>query len=215
MSFMKIEAQQIFYAVIEQAINRYIELDPDFSQKLTPLYGSIIEVQLSGLGLGLFLRTDAKGIICQGDFDGESDCCIKGTPIGLMKMTLGEKGSQTKGLFSGEVEITGDIQLGQKMKQVLDSIEIDWEEHVSHIVGDVAAYRLGQVVKQGNSWFKESAQQIRENIRDYFIYESEDVPQPAEVNGYVSQVDNLRDDVARAEARIQKIHQNLDEKQVK
>ncbi len=210
MSFMKIEAQQVCLALLEQAINHYIELDPEYSQKLTPLYGSIIEIELLGLGLRLYLRTDSHGIICQGSLDGEPDCSIKGTPIGLMKMTLSEKSAQTKGLFAGEVEILGDIQLGQKMNQVLDSIEIDWEEHLSHLTGDIVAYRTGQFVKQGFAWMKDSTQQMRENVRDYFIYESEDLPQPNEVNNFVSQIDTLRDDVARAEARLHKIFQKIE-----
>jgi len=209
MSFMKIEAQQACYAVLEQAINRYLELDPDYQQKLAPLYGTIIEIELLGVGVRVYLRTDKQGIICQRQLEGEPDCVIKGTPISLMKMILAEKGSQTKSLFSGDVEISGNIQLGQKMKQVLDSIDIDWEEHLSHITGDVVAYRVGQVVKQGVGWFQESTQQMRENLRDYFIYESEAVPQPAEVNSFVTQVDMLRDDVARAEARIQQLHHKL------
>lgn len=205
MSFMKIEAQQLLYALLEQAINRYLKLDPDYTQKLTPLYGSIIEIQLLGLGIQVYLKTDDKGIICQSQIEGEADCVIKGTPIGLMKMTLADQSSQTKGLFSGEVEISGDVQLGQRMNKVLDSIEIDWEEHLSHITGDIVAYRLGQAVKHSASWMKDSAQQMRENLRDYFIYESEDLVQPSEVNSFVSQVDTLRDDVARAEARLAKI----------
>jgi ubiquinone biosynthesis protein UbiJ len=209
MSFMKIEVQQACLALLEQAINRYIELDPDYSQKLAPLYGSIIEIELTGIGLRIYLRTDSKGIICQGSLEGEPDCVIKGTPIGLMKMSLGEKGTQTKGLFSGEVEISGDIQLGQKMNQVLDSIDIDWEEHLSHITGDVVAYRVGQVFKQSFAWMQESTQQMRDNVRDYFIYESEDVPHPTEVNQFVTQIDTLRDDVARAEARLQEIVQKM------
>ncbi|MFV2060328.1 MAG: SCP2 domain-containing protein [Gammaproteobacteria bacterium] len=215
MSFMKIEAQQACLALLEQAINRYIELDPDYSQKLAPLYGSIIEIELSGLGLKLYLRTDSKGIMCQGDLDAEPDCVIKGTPIGLMKMTMGEKGTHTKGLFSGEVEIAGDIQLGQKMKQVLDSIEIDWEEHLSHITGDVIAYRAGQLVKHGLGWLQDSNQQMRDNLRDFFIYESEDVPHPGEVDNFVTQIDTLRDDVARAEARLQKLFQKIEDNPVK
>ncbi len=211
MSFMKIEAQQACLALLEQAINRYIELDPDYSQKLVPLYGSIIEIELTGIGLRIYLRTDSKGIICQGSFEGEADCVIKGSPIGLLKMSLGEKGAQTKGLFSGEVEISGDILLGQKMKQVLDSIDIDWEEHLSHITGDVVAYRVGQAVKQGFSWMKDNTQQMQANVRDYFIYESEDVPHPGEVNNFVSQIDTLRDDVARAEARLQKIFHKIED----
>lgn len=211
MSFMKIEAQQLFYAMLEQAINRYIELDPDYSQKLTPLYGSIIEIELMDTALRLYLRTDKKGIICQSFIDGEADCVIKGTPIGLMKMTLGDPATQSKGLFSGEVEIIGDIQLGQKMKQVLDSIEIDWEEHLSHITGDVLAYRFGQLFKQGFGWMQESTQQMSETVRDYLIYESEDVPQAAEVTNFVMQIDTLRDDVARAEARLQKIFHQLED----
>lgn len=215
MSFMKIEAQQAFYAVLEQAINRYLELDPDYKQKLTPLYDSIIEIELLGLGLRIYCRTDNKGIICQGQLEGEPDCVITGTPISLMKMTLAEKGAQTQGLFSGEVEITGDIQLGQKMKQVLDSIEIDWEEHLSHITGDVIAYRVGQVVKQGVGWFQESTQLMRENLREYFIYESEDLPQTVDVNNFIKQVDTLRDDVARTEARLQKIFHILENNSTK
>ncbi len=210
MSFLKIEAQQAFYALLEQAINRYLELDPDYSFKLTPLYGSIIEIRLHGLGFVVFLRTDSKGIMCQNQFDGEPDCVIEGTPLGLLKMTVsldGDKSAQTKGLFSGEVAITGDVQLGQKMSSVLDSIEIDWEEHVSHITGDVVAYRLGQIVKHGANWMQDSTQQLRDNLRDYLIYESDDLPEPAEVQQFIMQVDSLRDDVARAEARIQKIQQ--------
>ncbi len=212
MSFLKIEAQQAFYAILEQAINRYLELDPDYSLKLTPLYGSIIEIKLRGLGFVVFLRTDSKGILCQSHFDGEPDCVIEGTPLGLLKMTVtldGDKSAQTKGLFSGEVEINGNVQLGQKMSQVLDSIEIDWEEHVSHITGDVVAYRLGQIVKHGANWMQESAQHLRDNLRDYLIYESDDLPEPLEVQQFIMQVDTLRDDVAREEARIQKIQQYL------
>ncbi len=215
MSFMKIEAAQAFYAVLEQTINRYLELDPDYSQKLAPLYGSIIEVELMGLGLRVYCRTDNKGIICQSQLEGEADCVIKGTPLGLLKMTLGENAAQTKGLFSGEVVISGDLQLGQKMKQVLDSIEIDWEEHLSHITGDIVAYRVAQASKLGLSWMQQGAQQMRDNLRDYFVYESQDIPQPAEINNFIAQVDVLRDDVARAAARLQKIlnkveHQHSD-----
>ncbi|VAW92155.1 Protein YigP (COG3165) clustered with ubiquinone biosynthetic genes [hydrothermal vent metagenome] len=210
MSFMKIEARQAFYAILEQAINRYLELDPDYTQKLTPLYGSIIEIELTGLGLRVYLRTDRNGIICQGQLEGEPDCAIKGTPIGLLKMTVAEKTAQTKGLFSGEVAFTGNVQLGQKMKQVLDSIEIDWEEHLSHITGDVVAYRLGQATRLGFSWMQQGAQQMRDNVRDYFVYESQDIPLPAEINHFIAQVDTLRDDVARSQARIQKILHNLE-----
>ena len=46
MSFMKIEAQQMVYVLLEQAINRYLELDPDYKQKLAPLFDSIIEIKL-------------------------------------------------------------------------------------------------------------------------------------------------------------------------
>jgi len=212
---MKIEAQQLVYALLEQAINRYLELDPDYSQKLSPLYGSTIAINLQGLDLMVFLRTDSKGIICQSHIESEADCVISGTPIGLLKMTMAPQDSQTKGLFSGEVDISGDIQLGQKMQKVLESIEIDWEEHLSHITGDIVAYRVAQVAKNGASWLQHSAQQMSDNIRDYFIYESEDLVQPDEVHSFVSQIDSLRDDVARAEARIAKIQVNLSDNQIK
>ncbi|GMR16912.1 MAG: SCP2 sterol-binding domain-containing protein [Gammaproteobacteria bacterium] len=207
MSQLPVELQQAALAILETAINQTLQLDEHASEKLQPLEGSIIGVELKGVGLVIYFRTDSQGIMLQASLEGEPDCLIRGTPIALMKMTLSEQ--QTSGLFSGEVEIIGDTELGQKMQRVLDSIEIDWEEHLSHLVGDVLAYKFVHTAQQGKQWLMESVTQVAENMTDYLRFEQQNVPIPGDVNEFITDTDKFRDDTARIEARVNRLQEKL------
>lgn len=207
MSAIPVELQQAALAVLETAINQTLQLDEHATQKLQPLLGSIIGIELKGIGMLIYFRTDAQGVQLQGFLEGEPDCLIRGTPIGLIKMSIDSK--QTSGLFTGEVEIIGDVELGQKMKRVLDSIEIDWEEHLSHIVGDVLAYHLANSAKRGKQWFSEATSQVASSITDFLQYEQENVPVPEEVYEFINSTDKFRDDTARLAARVNRLQETL------
>lgn len=194
-------------AGLEIALNRYLGLDEDTLARLAPLSGKLIAVELRGLGVTLHMVPHAGGIQLLGNYQGTPDTTISGTPITLARVGYGrDRGA----LFAGEVEIRGDVALGQRFEAVLQDIDIDWEEQLSHLVGDVAAHQVGRVVRDTLAWSAKSADSLGRDLGEYLQEESRQLPRREEVDAFLAAVDGLRDDVDRLEARVKRLHTRLD-----
>lgn len=196
----------LFLAGLEIAINRYLAMDAAGLARLGELNGKVIAVELRGLDLTLTMAPHGGGIQLLKDYAGTPDTLISGTPLALARVGAGgDRGA----LFSGEVEIRGDVPLGQRFEAVLREIDIDWEEQLSQVVGDVAAHQVGNLVRDTLAWGTKSADTLRRDLSEYLQEESRQVPHPAEVEAFVAAVDTLRDDTARLEARIKRLRDRI------
>ena len=196
-------------AVLETAINQVISLDPDTVQRLHTLQGKVIALELQGLNVCLYLIPKERGLNVFGHYEGEADTVLRGTPVAMAKMGLAREAGDV--LFAGEVEITGDVQLGQQFRDILDGLDIDWEEHLSHITGDIVAHKLGNLVRGVVKWGKDTANTLSRDAAEYFQEESRDLPNPGEVESFLKAVDTVRSDVDRLQARIARLKKRLEE----
>ncbi len=191
------------FATLEQLLNQAIRLDPETPKRLSPLHGRVIELQLVGLGLSLFLIPEPNGIQLFSAFEGEADCTLRGTPLDLSRM----RGSQesTNQLFRGSVEISGDSHLAQQFGDFLAGLDIDWEEQLSKLTGDVIAHEIGNATRGLLSWGRSQTQTFEQNLQEYLQEELRLTPSRLEIDPFFSEVDRLRDDVERLEARIARL----------
>ena len=194
-------------AGLEMALNRYLSLDADTLARLAALSGKVIAVELRGLGVTLIMVPHAGGIQLLGDYRGTPDTVISGTPISLARTGYGkDRGA----LFAGEVEIRGDVTVGQRFEAVLREIDIDWEEQLSRLVGDVAAHQVGRLVRDTVAWGAKSADSLGRDVSEYLQEESRQVPQRDEVDAFLAAVDGLRNDVERLEARVKRLQARIE-----
>jgi ubiquinone biosynthesis protein UbiJ len=105
----------------------------------------------------------------------------------------------------GSLDITGDAYTAHRFKQMLNYAKPDIEEELSQVIGDVAAHHAGEFARGFRDWARDARTTIGSNIREYLQEESRDVPSRYEVERFASNVDSLRDDVARLEARINRL----------
>lgn len=189
-------------AALEQAINGYLALDPASRGRLAGLAGRVIAIELRGTPLTLHLRGTDAGIQLMGDYDGEVDTTLSGAPFSLLRMGLGDA---REALFKGDVEIRGNVELGQEFKRILDGIDIDWEEHLSHLAGDVVAHQVGTLFRDLKAFIRRGAEVIGRDASDYLRFEKEMLPLKEEVEEFLSGIDTLRSDVDRLEARIKRL----------
>jgi len=189
-------------AGLEITLNRYLRLDPDTLTRLAGLTGKLIAVKLRGLGITLYMAPHGGGIQLLRDYDGSPDAVISGTPVSLARVGLGEERGL---LFAGEVEICGDVTLGQRFEAILRDIDIDWEEHLSRLVGDVAAHQVGNLVRDAFNWGAKSVDSLCRDITEYLQEESRYLPHRDEVDKFLAAVDVLRNDVERLEARVKRL----------
>jgi ubiquinone biosynthesis protein UbiJ len=194
--------KQLLLGAFESALNAALHLDPYTVRRLGSLAGKVVAVELHGVNLTLFLALQTDRIEVRGEHAGAADARLSGTPLAFAR--LGLSGDRAA-LHSGDVQISGDTDLGQKLRDILAAMDIDWEEHLSRFTGDVVAHQAGNAARASQRWAQQSSAALLQDAGEYLKYERELLPDRAQVETFIQQVDVLRDDVERLEARVQRL----------
>ncbi len=197
-----------FTTVAEKLLNQALHLDPATTPLLKKLSGKIITIELIGVGWQFSFLPDKQSIIVLSDYHGDSHAQVTGAPFTLLRLLLDDSVNLTN---SPDVKIVGDIHTVQQFAKLFKTLDIDWEEQLSHYLGDVAAHSLGNLARQSQIYAKTGTSTFQQNVQEYVQEELRYLPTADEINHFLEFIDILRDDVARLEARISRL-QKISEK---
>lgn len=189
---------------LESAFNRYLLLDPAAGGRLAGLEGRVIALELRGLDLMLVFRVQGQGIAFIDEPVLTPDTVLRGTPLGIARLGLG-RGNTTGTLFSGDVEIAGDVETGQAFKAVLDAIDIDWEEQLSRFTGDMLAHQMGNAARHAGRWLDHARLTLERDLSEYLQEELRVVPTRIEIENLIEDIGRLGMDTDRLEARLRRL----------
>jgi ubiquinone biosynthesis protein UbiJ len=199
-------APYLVTAPIEQAVNAYLALDAGSPDKLADIEGKVVELDLQGPpNLKLYFIPELGKLRVTGYCDQAADAVIRATPLALTRMALSDSADQS--LFGNGVTLLGDTGLATRIQTLLANADIDWEEHLSHIVGDIAAHQIGRGARGLLDWGKQVLQTAQMNSDEYLHEELRATPLRREVDDFMNDVDKLRADVERAAARMNRLLQ--------
>ncbi len=198
--------------MLESLLNRVLARDPETLARLGALQGRVVAVEFDGVSISgeplrLYLLPHAGGIQILTRYHGSADTVLSGTPLALATMR-GEAGA-TRRLFSGEVRIDGDIELGQRFKRILDGLDIDGEEWLAGYVGDGVAHHSGRALRGARQWLQASAATLGQDLSEYLRYEAALLVDRPETEDFFDAVDRLRSDVDRLTARVARLTRRL------
>lgn len=190
-------------AVLEDVVNRLLRLDPDTLARLGEFDGKCIGLRLAGddRDVEFFLFPSAAGFRVRTTHDTAPDVTIRGDVPVFTRLVFG--GSPTT--RAGELQIGGDIELGQDFQRVLRALDVDWEERTAHVVGDIAAHRLGRVARGLRAWARQSGEYLRQDVREYLQEESRLLAKRESMDRFLGAVDTLRADTDRLEQRLTRL----------
>jgi ubiquinone biosynthesis protein UbiJ len=193
---------------LEALLNRYLRLDPAIGSRMATLSGRCIGIALSGLDLTLYVFPDEHGIQLRDHTEGGPDTVLRGTPLGMAGLGIG--GNTEKTLFSGDVVIEGDVETGQAFKAILDELDIDWEEQLSKLTGDVVAHQLGNVARRGRRAVHRGIDTLEQDIGEYLQEELRVLPTRIETENFSADVTRISMDVDRLTARLKRLQTQTD-----
>lgn len=191
---------------LETSINHLLKQDPATLKKFTALQGKVIAFELTDLELTLYLFPHNEGIQVKYLYEGKADTTLQGSTFAFVNMSLGDA---TESFFSGDVRIKGEIELGQHFKRILDQLDLDWEEWLSSMTGDLVAFKTGRLIRDFNSWSKDALKTLELDAREYIQDEGHLTPHTIELEEFSKNISQLRDDTARLEARLARIQKYL------
>lgn len=188
---------------LESLINSVLLLDPDVINELDKLSGQIISLEFINTGLIVYIFPGTEGIRLEDSCDESINVRIRGTPSDMLAYLIAVN-DEANGLV-GNLEIIGDVGLAQKLQVIMKNVDVDWEEHLSHWVGDTMAHKIGNMLRSSSKYAREVKRTLALDISEYLRYEKEVLPVQSEVDTFVRQVDELRNDIDRLRARVNKL----------
>ena len=196
--------KQLSLKALQTAINHALSLDESTADKITAMEGKILEIIVAPLDVNFFILFE-QGLLRLADhIDGQPDTVIHSNPIGLIRLSF-LPASQARSLFNDKIRLSGDTELGEHVKQLFDELDIDWEGHLAHFTGDVIAYQLGSLFKQGLAFQRQLTTSLQQNVTEYVQEELRLFPCAEEINDFFNDVDQLALDVERLAAHIQQL----------
>ncbi len=185
-------------STLETTLNRNIAASSAARALCTRLNGKSLRVQLTGVPMEFILRSTGECVQIQHGNASTSDASLSGSPLGLLSLAS-KQATSTSG---SSVRIEGDAEVAQGFSELLKQAKPDLEEELSRIVGDVAAHQMGNTVRSLLGFGKRVGDTLLQNVGEYLSEESRDVPSRTEAEEFNRDVDVLRDDVDRLEARL-------------
>jgi ubiquinone biosynthesis protein UbiJ len=149
---------------LENAINNVLQLDMESPKRVKKLEGKLLQVNLEGLNITLFITFKHGVVRVRLDAEGTPDTVISGTPVALFSMAEPEETDW--GLPKSKVQINGDASLARDLERIFSKLDPDWETPLAGILGDVAGHQAAHGIRQGVKTARETANTIREVISE-------------------------------------------------
>jgi len=186
-------------AVIETSLNTLIKDDPNLVRRLARLKGQVIQVHLKELNKTLtFVFSQQIDVLA--NYEGQPDCYLS---LHLSVLPeLREQSNITKLIKQDKLILEGDIQLAQKFSQLMTDCKPDIEEWLSRATGDVVAHTLVQGVKGIGSLMSSQLNKHQHHLAQVLTEEWRIAPAPLEIAHFCDQVDEIKSQSARLEAKI-------------
>lgn len=100
----------------------------------------------------------------------------------------------------------GDAEFLKEIFFLSRNLRWDAAEDLSQVTGDIAAERIVQTAQMIRQQISEAAINFSHAAAEYLTEEQPLLAKPQHLSDFLQQVDDLRDDVARLEQRINRLH---------
>ncbi len=186
-------------ASLETALNLVLRLDPEMLPRLGTLSGHVIAIEPSGMAMTFYLLPKPGGIQVMDRCETEPSVRIRATPAALFRQWRGRRAR------GGEIVIEGDVGVGREFQAILARLDIDWEEQLSRVVGDVVARRLGGLWDGLRAWSGRTGDILLRDGGEYLQQELRVLPPRQAIEQFLNAVDLLREDADRLAARVERL----------
>jgi len=193
---------------LEAALARALALDPDTREALGPLEGRRLVLKLDSPPLALQLTVRDRQLLVGPVEEGqEPDLAVRSTLSGLLSQLPGLRPGD--GAPVGKMRIEGDAELARRVQALARGFDPDWEAPFAAVFGDVVGVQVARALAGALRQAKVTGQSLARSAAEYVSEESRDVVPRAELEAFCEDVDILRDDVERIDARIRRLRAAL------
>ena len=191
--------------LLQEALNRLLQLDTASLEKLKELDGRRIELHLQAPDLALAIEVHGQKLhVGPIDSTQEPDISFKSKLSGILQsLPMFAQGKSAV----GAMRISGDVELARLLQNLAKEFDPDWQEPFSKALGPVFGPQVAKFIREGLRHAKISAQNLLQSGAEYVTEEARVVVGKAELEDFNSQVDKIRQRGDRLQVRVANLMQ--------
>ncbi len=190
---------------VEKILNAIVARDEHIAKKFSAFDSKCIEIISSRPKLSLSIRFEDATIKLSA-IDSQTlgivaDATISGTAENLLSLLV--KKPDQRAMADASLDISGDAALVHDLQMTIESLDIDWQDYLAPILGDVLSNELGEAEQSARTWSKSAGTTLQRSVRDYLSEEARLVPSELEVDSFSNRLDQLRLSTDRVAAKTE------------
>lgn len=188
-------------ASAEKIINAALAYDPASRIGLAQLEPQVLAIQIIAPDFKVFVVPTQAGIHLRGHYEGEITTQLQGTLPALFSLIKTDR----LNLKDSGVQLFGSTSFLVELQKILKNLEIDWEEMLSQVFGDIIGHQGAELIRTKMSWAKDRANNIQRLTSEFLTEELRILPSKPELAFFNAQVDDIKLGADRVAARIEQI----------
>lgn len=194
-------------AAAEVAANRMLGMGEGALAECGQLAGRCLAIELDAPAWTFCIEFHAGGVRIAPLCERTADATVHGGALALARAAL--QAARGGSLLAGDVRVEGDADLIGRCARLFASTDFELEEVLAHWLGDAPAHRATGSLRSLFGWGQRAGRTLAQDAAEYLTEETGDLARGADVEDWMAEVDDLRDAVARAEARLWHLEQRM------
>ena len=186
-----------FDALVGAPLNHLLRANHWARESLKPYSGKTVSVRCPPFSASL--RIIDSGEVTPAAAGATPDATLSVTPGLLLRMATRDDTAWR------DIAIEGDTAIAGAVHHLWRHLRWDAEEDLSRVFGDIAAHRMTGTAQAMGQWARMGGENLVRSFTEYWTEERRTVAATNDLSSFATEVDLLRDDLARLEKRISRL----------
>jgi len=193
-------------SVAERMLNEQIASSTAARERLAGLDGKRFAVVVNGTDLRIVIEASGGELKVSRSRTGDCDVELTASAFDLLKLASAAGLSDLKS--TGAV-VNGNVDVADAFADLLRLAKPDFEDFIADWIGDMPAHAVGSAVRGLRRFGERAERAFEQNLAEYLQEEKPTLVPPPLARHFGSEVDRIRDDVDRAERRVEGLERRM------
>ena len=195
----------------EELLNRVLAKDPHLQSQLVKFAGKSLQINVHPPGImvtALLEKSRIRLLSTEAELlDIQITASISGNVSQLLPLILEKRDNRP--LSNPALAITGDASFIQELHASLSSLDIDWEDYLAPLLGNLITNELSHISDDIRNWSKQASVNMRRNVNEYLTEEGRIFPKKEQLDDFSEELDYLKIRIDRVNAKASILNQKL------
>jgi ubiquinone biosynthesis protein UbiJ len=184
----------------QRMLNEQIRASTAARQRLGELDGKRFAVNIKGSDFRLVAESAKGELLIESSADGDCDVELSASAFDLVKLA---RSASLSDLKSGGASLHGDLNVAEGFADLFRLAMPEPEALLADWIGDIPAHAIGETARGLGGFATRAERAFEQNLSEFLQEESPTLVPPSLARNFHADVDRIRDDVDRAERRIE------------